>query len=255
MLKIIALVFISFTAVFTMLVLAATGFASLLRGGQLAYLSNCGGTWDIYLLDVTRSTTVNLTRSANPENAFMWSPDGRQLGFLYYVGPQQYIYTMELPGGRPRLTTLEQDGWLVGLVEPSPVRGDWSRDRTRRVYEMADELYIMDRGVSRQITHNNFTDASPAWSPDEQQIVFASSRDGSLDIYAMNSDGSDVRRLTRNATIDSSPAWSPDGSQIAFTSLRDRNAQIYVMDSQGGSQRQLTVNRCWNDRAGWRPLD
>lgn len=244
---------IHFTAVFAALVLLALGLASLPHSPQLAYLSNCGGLWDINLLDVARGNTVNLTHSTVNENAFLWSPDGKQLGFLYYVGPQQFIYVLELPGGRPRLTTLEQDTWLNGLVEPSPVRGAWSRDHTRRVYEMANELYIMDKGVSRQITHNTFTDASPSWSPDEQEIAYASSRDGSLDIYIMNSDGSNIRRLTHDPARDSSPAWSPDGSLIAFTSLRDRNAQIYVMDTDGGGLRQLTTTPCWNDRALWRP--
>ncbi|MBI5667341.1 MAG: PD40 domain-containing protein [Chloroflexi bacterium] len=252
--KTLALVSTGLVSLFTLLALAALAVAPMLaHGGQLAYLSNCGGQWDIYLLDTAHSRSVNVTRSAVNENAFIWSPEGQQLGFLFYTGALQNIYALTIPGGQPRPTTLELDTWLDGLVQPTPVRGDWSRDHTRRVYELADELYIMDRGVSRQLTDNTYTDASPSWSPDERQIAFASSRDGSLDIYVMNSDGSNVERLTNDAARDSSPAWSPDGREIAFTSLRNGNAEIYLMDTRGQNMRRLTANTCWDDRAAWRP--
>ena len=58
----------------------------------------------------------------------------------------------------------------------------------------------------------------PSYSPDGQRIAFASSRDGDLEIYAMDADGSQVARLTRSPGRDLRPAWSPDGKRIAFTS-------------------------------------
>lgn len=253
-LKTFALVSTGLVALFTLLAVTALGIApTLSHSSQLAYLSNCGGQWDIYLLDVARSRSVNVTRSAANENAFIWSPDGQQLGFLFYTGPLENIHAQSLPDGQPRPTTLDQDRWLNGLVQPTPVRGDWSRDHTRRVYELADELYIMDRGISRRLTDNSYTDASPSWSPDERQIVFASSRDGSLDIYVMDSDGTNIKRLTRDTARDSAPAWSPDGREIVFTTLRHGNAELYLMDTRGQNVRRLTANTCWDDRAAWRP--
>jgi len=38
----------------------------------------------------------------------------------------------------------------------------------------------------------------PSWSPDGSKIAFVSNRDGNMDIYTMNADGSSVRQLTRN---------------------------------------------------------
>ena len=38
---------------------------------------------------------------------------------------------------------------------------------------------------------------SPSWSPDDRQMAFASNRDGKFQIYAMNSDGSNVRPADR----------------------------------------------------------
>ena len=61
-----------------------------------------------------------------------------------------------------------------------------------------------------------------------QKIAFLSTRDGSSEIYVMNTDGSNQKNLTRNSFWDGLPAWSPDGYHIAFDSIRDDNPEIYV---------------------------
>ncbi|HEX9797159.1 MAG TPA: hypothetical protein VGA52_09235, partial [Anaerolineales bacterium] len=70
-------------------------------------------------------------------------------------------------------------------------------------------------------------DRRPDWSPDGQFIVFSSARSGSLELYIMRSDGTDVRSLDAGAGSNFDPAWSPDGQQIVFLSDRDGNYEIY----------------------------
>src|SRR5688500_7877392 len=72
------------------------------------------------------------------------------------------------------------------------------------------------------------------------QIAFTSERDGSSEIYVMNSDGSGQTRLTKNTTYDLQPTFSKDGSKIAFVSFRDGNMEIYVMKADGSGQTRLT---------------
>ena len=45
------------------------------------------------------------------------------------------------------------------------------------------------------------------------KIAFSSARDGNLEIYVMDGDGSNQRRVTVNPARDESPAWSPDGEE------------------------------------------
>ncbi len=73
------------------------------------------------------------------------------------------------------------------------------------------------------------------------RVVFHSDRDGEMDIYVMNADGSDVQRLTDAAGRDVEPHWSPDGATIVFSSERDDpdNAQLYLMNADGSNQRRL----------------
>lgn len=73
------------------------------------------------------------------------------------------------------------------------------------------------------------------------QVAFHSDRDGEIDIYVMNADGSDIRRLTDAPGRDFEPDWSPDGQTIVFSSDRDDpdNAQLYLMAADGSNQRRL----------------
>jgi len=72
------------------------------------------------------------------------------------------------------------------------------------------------------------------------RIAFVSRRDGDIEIYTMNSHGSDVRRLTEHPGADIAPAWSPDGSEIVFARGYGGDAtEIWVMDTAGNLLRQL----------------
>lgn len=68
-------------------------------------------------------------------------------------------------------------------------------------------------------------DANPALSPDARWMVFASSRDRSLDatslwIAPLGSEATPVR-LTAEPAIDSHPTWTRDGRAIVFASTRE----------------------------------
>jgi TolB protein len=83
------------------------------------------------------------------------------------------------------------------------------------------EISVMDPdGSSRlQLTHNDYEERAPAWSPDGTRIVFSCRIGGGsadFELCVMNADGSGLVQLTDNAVPDLSAAWSPDGQQIVF---------------------------------------
>jgi hypothetical protein len=86
-----------------------------------------------------------------------------------------------------------------------------------------------------------------------KKIAFVSERDGNLEIYTMNTDGTGVTRITNNLYNDQDPAWSPDGKKIVFTSSRDGNNEIYIMNADGTSQTRLTNNAANDTTARFSP--
>jgi TolB protein len=67
-------------------------------------------------------------------------------------------------------------------------------------------------------------------------------RDGNLEIYVMNPDGSGQRRVTNHPALDALPSWSQDSRRIVFVSDRVGKAQrrVYVMNRDGSGVRGLT---------------
>ena len=85
------------------------------------------------------------------------------------------------------------------------------------------------------------------------KIAFNSRRDGNLEIYSMNSDGSGQTRLTNNLANDELPMWSPDGSKIVFASNRGGNLDIYSMNADGTNQTRLTTDAANDYYPAWSP--
>ncbi|MBA3242041.1 MAG: PD40 domain-containing protein, partial [Acidobacteria bacterium] len=89
------------------------------------------------------------------------------------------------------------------------------------------------------------------------RIAFASNRDGRVQIYLMNADGTGQVRLTNNGGNDDNPRFSPNGAKILFQSDRDDAANgyndIYVMNADGSGQTRLTTAAGDDCAPSWSP--
>lgn len=85
------------------------------------------------------------------------------------------------------------------------------------------------------------------------KIAFNSDRDGNVEIYSMNPDGSELTRLTDSPFFDGAPDWSPDGRYIVFLTDRDGNAEIYRMDANGNHPINLTNDPFDDTYPDWSP--
>ena len=82
------------------------------------------------------------------------------------------------------------------------------------------------------------------WEPEPAAnvLVFASDRDGDMELYSLNLDTDEVTQLTSNTFTDKHPDLSADRSKIAFVSDRDGSWGIYTGDVEGNETPELVVN-------------
>ncbi len=111
-----------------------------------------------------------------------------------------------------------------------------------------------------QLTHNTAYDAEATVCPRDGSLVFTSTRDGDIDLYRMDADGSNVRRLTDTPGYDGGAFFSADCQQIVWRASRPRpgkelddyrqllaqglvrpsRLEVFVADADGTHARQVT---------------
>ena len=79
-------------------------------------------------------------------------------------------------------------------------------------------------GQARQLTTNAAYDACPVWSPDGSKLAFASSREGSMDVYEMDDQGSEHVRLTTNSNNEMPMVWKYN-EHVLFSAAWKRSSQ------------------------------
>ena len=95
-----------------------------------------------------------------------------------------------------------------------------------------------------------------AEAPETEKIVFSSWRDGNMDIFLMNPDGSEEMRLTHHLARDAGPKWSPSGEHILFSSDRDGAPgewDLYLMDADGSNVRRVFEKEAARGSSTWSP--
>jgi len=143
---------------------------------------------------------------------------------------------------------IDQDGAdqkLVSSTNRQAMSPAWAADGQHFAYMEFQAgkgwLYLQDMATGKRIpvsTTGTALDFTPAFSPDQQTMVFSRATEEGTDLYSINvKSNCCLRRLTVGRFSDNlSPTFSPDGQRIAFVSTRPGLPQIYVMAADGTDQ-------------------
>lgn len=107
--------------------------------------------------------------------------------------------------------------------------------------------------ITRVLSRRKGMNLAPAFSPVDNTMIVTLSKDGTPDLYRLDSKGKILDRLTRRAGINVSPSFSPDGKSIAFVSDRSGRPQVYIMDVASKTAHRLTFQGTENAEPCWSP--
>ena len=94
----------------------------------------------------------------------------------------------------------------------------------------------LSTGARRAFARFGGSNLSPAASPPTgARVAMILSKDGWVDLYVSNTDGSDLKRLTRSRQDESSPCWSPDGRTICFAAKERERRTLCKVPASGGA--------------------
>ena len=204
---------------------------------------------EIYVMDADGDPQTRLTNNDQDfDNNPTFAPNGTRIAFDSGRDGNDNIYVMSasdtnLDGNGENLKRLTKKTAEdeEPAFSPSGTRIAFSSDRANLGGNY--DIFVMKaRPEGRKNRPKNLTkntplahDSEPSFSPDGDQIVFTSDRQGNDEIYVMDTNPAtnDITRLTNNAAFDTDASFSPDGDQIVFRSTRGTggNSEIFVMDA------------------------
>ena len=115
---------------------------------------------------------------------------------------------------------------MPGVTYPR-VSPDGSKIAFTAIVAGNSDIYIRERARNAQsrLTFDAARDLAPIWTPDNKRIVYASSRDGSQNLYWQAADGTgSAERLTTGMNDQYPYAITPDGKAVLYIELTAANS-------------------------------
>ena len=238
-------------------------------GQYIAFASDRGGGYDIYVMRKDGSDVRRLTNDPFNNRHPSWSPDGAKL--IYQSGKDGVLN----PNGSSRFTDLhiiDVDGARVtnvtNTLSASESWASWSPDGKMILYTKAGAVMLANSdGSNPRPLHApdpGFSDDAAAWSPDGSTIAYSAFNFNhpfateTYVIFTIKADGTALKRITGLGYSSARfPAWSPDGTKIVYNRDavdefwgRFATQNLWMMNPDGTGDVQITTDPSGRNELG-----
>jgi eukaryotic-like serine/threonine-protein kinase len=209
------------------------------------------GLMDIWIYDLARGVQDRFTSELGVETAPVWSPDGRTVVYSASTGtpPRLVRRAISAPAAQP-------------IVAPGNMQmaSSISRDGKTLYYECQNGKTRSDifrttlDGTNRSeaVLKSEFNETSPALSPDERWLAYASDATGKSEVFLMNlADGERIRVSTGGGYH---PRWAGDELFFYQPPLPDR-AMMRAVPRVAGRWNDVVVSKLFSQRNSVLGLD
>ncbi|MEQ9120011.1 hypothetical protein [Fulvivirga sp.] len=189
-------------------------------GSRVAYQEFNWGTRDvdIFIADKNGKNASHFVKSAGGDRTPHWTSDGKSIVFTSGRENDYSIYIKSIARGEAKKLTTESSNDFAPSTSKNTNKIAYLSDAGGEI-----NLYTMhtDGSNKRKLTAaldsvkftiNGYEDSGcwamkTSWSPDGKQIVFNIPYKGNMELFIVNSDGSDLKQITNNGDTDMSPFW------------------------------------------------
>lgn len=166
------------------------------------------------------------------------SPDGQSVVYSAFREQNAYeIYELNLSNGSVNRLTNRIGVNTAAEISPNGETITFSRGNPST---QQNQIWVMDRNGDNPGNVPQALGWDPTWSPDGKKILFASDREGGVQLYTVNLNGGGIKQVTNLPSIRGRSDWSPDGQYIVTYSGEPWNRELYIMNADGSNLRQLT---------------
>jgi serine/threonine protein kinase len=204
-------------------------------GTRLAGHRHDGNGGDIWVTDLSRSTTSRFTFDASQENsAPIWSPDGTRIVYASFRSGKSGLYQKPSNGAGTEERLLESDA----TVAPT----SWSPDGRSIIYEVLDpktlnDLWVLPLSDDRNpfpLLHTPFAETHGQISPDGKWLVYYSNETGRNEVYVQAFPGGAGKwQISTNGGVI--PRWRRDGRELFYMSQLSGGKMMAVDIRSSGS--------------------
>jgi TolB protein len=242
---------------FVMLVLCALMFGVDNGYGDIAFLANINGNWDLFVTDDNGKNRIQLTDTAYDEKDPSWSKDRKNIVYAASDGQLNII----------NLQTKKIDLIAETRLKTSKISPSFSPDGRMIAFaqfrppEQGDDTDLMSydletRKISR-IIDQYAIQMWPVWSPGGNRMVYAnmhcSGECGRViqELWIIDPREKWSRQLLLTHSFCQHPVWSKDGRKIAFSSDKSGNYDIWVVDLASWHLKQITADEGLDVKPAW----
>lgn len=225
------------------LIFAITGKPGLATS-RIAFVSDRGGTRQIYQCDTQGREVQQLTRHPHGAVSPSLSPDGSAIAFTSYRS------------GFPSLMLLDLGlGWERAVTDTPGINtcAAFAPDGRRLALVMSflgnPEIFVTDLATNTAgcVSDTLGVPSGPSWHPDGRHLIFSDDRGRGPRLYLAEipeKDDGEARLYIWRTGHDfcTDPEFSPDGRQVAFTARVRGGSAIVVKDFPRGRARVIQAD-------------
>ena len=226
-------------------------------GKWIAYESDRGGSWNIYLMDSNGQNLEKLTGDKSDDRRPSWHPNGKKLLFESNSDGINELFTIELNDRKVTKLKNQLNQGEVIFASFSP-NGKKIAVSIQESDDKSDIVILKKNGeIHKTLVTNGKRNFYPKWSPNGKEILYFSRKDTRNkddEIYRIDLETGEDVRLTNWSKHNFCPSWSFDNSKIVYvTSMESTRPEIYIMDRDGKNQTRITENENGDTLPNWHP--